>query len=395
MQSINNNSRLPLSRIGFFIKHIIRGEKTVMERVIVYECESDYHLLSVLNLCIVNSGKSRSIILVRKCFRGAENKSELINRSLREYGVTSYSFDNFSENSASAGNSRIKNYIYLIKDTFSSKTKCKAFLDRIGLTKADEFWCGNFSGESKVLCTLLKERNKSLQVTLYEEGISFYGDMEEAVDVKPSVMHDLYLKIFGMRDISKEIEKAYCYRPDEVMWKGVYELCKLPEITESRLRHLNDIFSYDPGIADKYEDSIIYMNQPFMDDGVELDDRFLVDELHKQFGDRLKVKLHPRAKDLMYGEDIEYIKDETMWEVVCGNAAFNNTVLVTVSSQSVLTPFLLYGKNVKAVCLYKIFNEVGSIPGMQYIQNQIEPKNLEFLHFPRDIAEAKDVLCSV
>ena len=64
---------------------------------------------------------------------------------------------------------------------------------------------------------------------------------------------------------------------------------------------------------------------------------------------------------------------------------FNNTVLITVSSQSVLMPFLLFKKEIKTVFLYHLFDYVDDVPGRPYIENNIESKWYSFCSFPKDL----------
>lgn len=357
----------------------------MVEKTVVFECESDFNILTVLNLCISFQSRVKSIILIKDCFRGAEKKASIITETLKEYNIVAYSFDSFSYKEVKPKDGKIKGYYKLLMGTRHSIVKGLHFLYTVGIDNVDEYWFGTISSENIVLASLISKRNKLVKMILYEEGIGFYGDLGSAIAARRGILHKMYLRLFGLRDVLSEVDNIYCYRPQEVLWKSFKPVKKLPEISKASMDIINKVFSDNCNSPNKYDNCILYMNQPFKNDGIDIDDKSVVRALAAKYGARFKVKLHPRMEKDCYGDDIEYICDDEPWELTCCKENFNNTVLITVSSQSVLMPFLLFKKEIKTVFLYHLFDYVDDVPGRPYIENNIESKGYSFCSFPKDL----------
>lgn len=199
--------------------------------------------------------------------------------------------------------------------------------------------------------TTLSVMNKNCcNLSRFEEGyVSYYYSQP-----KPSKKVQL---IFNYKILDKCMDKYYFFEPDLATVSDYnYNYQQMPKIDANNkelVTILNKTFGVET-LEDKYDKKYIFFEQCFLDDGIEMQDFELVMKIAEIVGkENLMVKLHPRTQKDRFKEYEIVTNSNTAvpWEVIQMNNDFSDNVFITISSGSVISPKLIFDKDVKTFFL--------------------------------------------
>lgn len=223
----------------------------------------------------------------------------------------------------------------------------------------DLYFCANADPFSILLFSYLKTyNNKKIQACWYEDGLGTYSFDKKYFESNTNKVKVALKRICGMKILTEHISKFYLFQPECMDWQPDAQLKKIPIIDREDKKFiyfLNKIFGYDKN-EDTYNKSMIFFEDGY-GDWEESTDIELVN-LFRQYipKEQIMVKIHPRNTKNRFKEQ-GYLTNKNTgipWEVIALNNKFDNTVLVTMYSQSVIMPYVLFGESVRAVILAKL-----------------------------------------
>lgn len=206
--------------------------------------------------------------------------------------------------------------------------------------------------------------NREVQFYLYEEGISTYSKLTETFYKNTE---SKYLKnIFRAKKyIYKNISGAFFFNPECLMWKPDCPIIQMQPVYDNKefKDKINIIFNYN-SIEDQYDKKYIFMEESFYADGYKIDDIKLLSKIAQKVGqENIIVKIHPRNSENRF-EKLGYKTNKNTiipWEVIALNQDFNEKILLTIASASILNPIRLFNKDTKAYSFYKCIENIPDI----------------------------------
>ncbi len=193
----------------------------------------------------------------------------------------------------------------------------------------------------------------SPRIFMYDEGVRAYTMELPKTDQKPYLEHEKYQEA----PFVAAIEAYYLYQPDLYAVKDYeYELRTLPNPAEypEVKRTLLEVYSSDEPI----EEPFIYLEDFFFADRCISNDFALFEQVAALVGkENLLVKRHPRD-DYNRFEAFGYKTMENSvvpWEIQLLANDLSHKVLVSVSSTSILTPYIIFDADMHVISLEKMF----------------------------------------
>jgi len=239
----------------------------------------------------------------------------------------------------------------------------------------------------------LLSKNKNTELCLFEEGLGTYSNAYTNAD-KPNSLHR---KLINRTGIIANFNKLYLMFPDLLEWSAPNaEIVQLPKINVNDSRFvstINIIFDIKE-IKDKYDKPIIFFEESHFTDGFAVSDIDLVNQIADIVGkENIMIKLHPRTsvnrfKTLGYKTNSD---TNIPWEVVALNQDLANKTLITISSGSVLSPFLYFGIDIKSISILNCLTEKpGYMKGeLGEFMNKIYAKYPDVFYAPQNLNELK------
>ena len=200
----------------------------------------------------------------------------------------------------------------------------------------------------------LKRNNDKMVCYRFEEGFTSYFSERQYL-TRPA---NLQLKIADALKRPSPINSLkamYCFRPELIMFEPldcqVLPITPLSKTETSFTSYVNTIFD----VNERWNCSgkIIFFEEAFCEDGIDIGDYELVDSLAKRYGDRFMLKPHPRIKTNRFEDkDIRVCPNSSApWEVLLLNATLDGTIFLTISSGSVISPRLLMDLKIPTLML--------------------------------------------
>lgn len=255
-----------------------------------------------------------------------------------------------------------KNKLQLLYHDCCSNAELKRYID----IKCcyDELFVSNLDGFTKLLFSVLNRKYKT-KIHMFEDGISTYSKLYEQFyenTKKGNSFHD-FLKyvLFRNKTVYGNVISLWVLNPDTLLWNPKYEVNRIPVIeTDSKFKKmLNVVFDYD-NMTDNYDKKYIYFEESFFADTGYMEDVELVNKLADIVGkDNVMVKIHPRNQKNRFKE-LGYKTNEDIsipWEVILMNNDFSDKILITIGSQTIVTPCILFDMHIKSFSLYNCVNE--------------------------------------
>ena len=233
-------------------------------------------------------------------------------------------------------------------------------ISKIG--KYDVLSFSNISTFSILLYNKLLRKNKKLELNLFEDGLSSYRWSFIDSD-KPDSLHRKWINPTG---IIHNVKKLYLFNEELLEWDlpngDTIPLEKMDIHNKLFTDEVNIVFGTSE-IADKYDRKIIFFEESHFADGFQVPDVELVNEIANRFGkENIMVKIHPRNPVNRFAKLGYKTNTNTSipWEAIVLNQDFSDKILVTISSGSVIYPYLYFGIDMKS---YSLLNCLDEKPG--------------------------------
>ena len=111
---------------------------------------------------------------------------------------------------------------------------------------------------------------------------------------------------------------------------------------------------------DVYDKKYIYFEECYFAETGYMEDVELINTLAEKVGkENIMIKIHPRNPENRF-EKLGYKTNKDTfipWEVILMNNDFSDKVLIAIGSQTILTPYMLFGMNMKSYSLYHCLKE--------------------------------------
>ncbi|MCR5768060.1 MAG: alpha-2,8-polysialyltransferase family protein [Lachnospiraceae bacterium] len=193
--------------------------------------------------------------------------------------------------------------------------------------------------------------NKKARICIYEDGVNSYSSDANFNHLNPKFR--LLRKVL-LKDLNKiKVDTKYFYSPEILSYTSKSECCALPVIKERTFEIEKSIFNYNSQKMLKLygNKSIIFLDQRFQSDCYEK-----IEKLLRKRSERVILRPHPN--DPPSFDTFSLDDSEQSWELICNDNISNSSVIISVNSMALFTPYILYHKKPTIIALYKlILNE--------------------------------------
>ncbi|MCR5049632.1 MAG: alpha-2,8-polysialyltransferase family protein [Paludibacteraceae bacterium] len=228
----------------------------------------------------------------------------------------------------------------------------------------------NISILTKRLTTLLTRQSATSRIELFEEGTITYTQQFANGDAETT----LYRRLIDKVGVIDRLSALYVFNPIFLSWKPtkgqVIELPKLTNLPEDFISNLNAIFGYTSDV-DKYDKKLIFFEESHAMEGFDVPDIQILEQIAQKVGkENIMVKIHPRNPENRFAK-LGYktnVVTSIPWELIILNQSMKGKTLVTISSGSVIYPYLYFGIPIKT---YSLLNCLSERPGLMKGDNGI------------------------
>ena len=234
--------------------------------------------------------------------------------------------------------------------------KAACFLSR---SSYDIVLFSNISVLAKMLVRRLKKSNPLCKFQIFEEGMSTYTQRFADGDSRST----LYRRFIDKTGVLDCLDTLYVFNPVFLAWKPAHgQIQELPKISPDNIAFrelINHIFDYDH-IRDIYDKKLIFFEESHFLEGYSVPDVELVEKMADKVGkDNIMVKIHPRNPHNRFAQLGYKTNTDTAipWEVIMLNQKLTDKILVTISSGSVIYPYLYFGIEAKSYSLIRCLDE--------------------------------------
>lgn len=217
----------------------------------------------------------------------------------------------------------------------------------------DEILISNISIFTVLLYNKQLKKNRNVVLNIFEEGLSTYA--HSFVDADSA--NSLHRKWINKSGIINNVDRLYLFNPAFLEWNlpngEIHTIPKINTADTNFINIINTIFNVDR-IKDKYDKKIIFFEESHYADGFDVPDVELVNKIAEKFGkENIIVKIHPRNPvnrfaGLGYKTNLD---TNIPWEVIVLNQDISDKILVTISSGSVIYPYLYFDVNIPSYSL--------------------------------------------
>ena len=255
----------------------------------------------------------------------------------------------------------------------------------------------NISVFTKRLTTLLVRHNPTCKIELFEEGtISYTQQFVEGDSIRTP-----YRRFIDRLGIVDRLSALYVFNPMFLSWKPrngkIVSLPKLTNLSMSFVTMLNTIFGYD-SCEDQYDKKVIFFEESHAMEGFDVPDIDMLEQMAQKIGrDNIMVKIHPRNPENRFAK-LGYktnVNTSIPWELIILNQPMDDKILVTISSGSVIYPYLYFDIKTKS---YSLLNCLSERPGLMKGENGLLMQKMyatypEYLIAPKTLEEFIETLC--
>lgn len=249
----------------------------------------------------------------------------------------------------------LKHLFYKIKETINN---LKIIKRQINTKSYYTHLCvSNISIFTILLRHTLSKKNK-IHLSIFEDGFATYCNSFKKSD-KASLIH----RMLNKRGMLGTAEQLFLFNPYLLEWDFEGQIIQIPKFSNKNNEVksiLNQIFKFE-NIKDDYSKiKYLFLEESFFADGFNVNDVEIVQNLVQQVNvNDILVKLHPRnAVNRFASLGIKTnINFEIPWELIILNQDISQITLITISSSSALTPFLIFDLPVKSISLLKMLSQ--------------------------------------
>lgn len=262
-----------------------------------------------------------------------------------------------------------KNTVDSFKNIIFSNKYLKTILGDYDFTyEFDSFLFCKFSLTTIAIIERLKRRNNDCSILRFEEGYSDY--------IFGTEFHNKTIKLFNIKNLYKidfnyVVNETLYFNPSFVDTKKItWKVGSLPTINRhSEMDLYKRIYLKNIDLKE-FDVSVIFFEESFFQDGKEMNDLEIVLRIAEIVGkDNLLVKLHPRTRINRF-EKYGIRTNKTTgipWECIQYCTRYDDQLLISICSGSLLYPGVLYGDFRNTALLYNCVPE-------KNIQNFLEYK---------------------
>lgn len=261
--------------------------------------------------------------------------------------------------------------------------------------KYDVFFSAN---ETWVNCRLYayltRFNNKNIKVSWYEDSVGI-GVVDKEVYEPDSHTRrvNLVKKILGKSYLAGDMKEIYLFHPEFLHWNPKFDLVKLRQIDiddQEYKKNINHIFGYTDFSA-IFSKKVIYFEDG-LSEWHDNEDIKLLKLIAGEIGiENIIVKRHPRNREDRFSSEGFHTNEQTEipWEVIAMNVDLNNTVCITKYSVAAVTPYILFGSQMKAIILAKLEAGFGGKRKdfFDYIHLNIYGKRPDLYYVPENAEE--------
>lgn len=220
---------------------------------------------------------------------------------------------------------------------------------------SDYFMASNTTRFLKVVYYHLIKLGTTPRVHIYDEGANPYFSNIESLCRNDSLDHTIYR---SSERFINNIAEVLLYAPELYSGGEDWVLSAIPKIKESDTEFvglLKLVFGECVMPNEKY----IFFNECFSIERIASNDIQILDRIGGKVGkENVTVKLHPRTP---HGEELyrlhgySIFAEKTIpWEMFVLDANIEDKVLISVSSNTIINPKIVFDKNVNALYLWKV-----------------------------------------
>ncbi len=315
--------------------------------MILYYAATQLHIFNAINMLnTVHKGKKADIFVLNHFI-----SAPAICQRLEASGVF--------EHVVLVDNKNDKRLLSLLKRVVQTIFLPRDIADAVKNKRYDE--AVFFSNDHLMAASLIKlilKKNKAAEFALGEDGVgSYFADLQI-----PNAKVKLILKLFGTARYLEKINIQYIYQPELMVRENNLTLRRIPvpDFSEGISSAYKTIFGAAQENTYPYNEKAIYLQQPFVEDGLSNEfksEETLLDLLEGFFGkDEFLVKLHLRSKPERY-EKYHHTKDTTLWEYVWCEKSLANKLLITPVSTAALSPKMFFDEEPVVIFTYRLFDK--------------------------------------
>lgn len=258
----------------------------------------------------------------------------------------------------------------------------------------DMFFCANAEPFSTRIVNYILHSNRNAVINWFEDGLSAYSfDKRYFLSTKERVKSKIK-GLFGIYGVTSSVRNYYVFHPEKMEWKPKAIVKQIRPMSKKLADDLGTIFDYKHCV-DKYNEKYIFFEDGSMDWSTGSDIE-LVNEIANIVGkENIIVKIHPRNpvnrfKELGYKTNQD---TSVPWEVIASNIDIQKKILITLYSQSIVTPEILLGENGTCISLAKLDSNSTKAENeiFDYINRQYFQKNKERYYVPKTHEELKTI----
>lgn len=319
----------------------------------LFVCETDAQITNAINIReYLRKGEEADL-----CYCDTSGRKSYIAERIGKYGI----FNNvFVCNPKSDRNQSMTTKIRKSVRYVFHKDYIGSYLTNKDETYSEVFVAGP-SMNSVGVYYYFKRKNKSIKLSLYEEGVFEYY----MFTYKKNFLRRIYSNIVFGRYYLDHADNLYVYDPKLVLGKpDSVRAIKIPKIknTDMHLRKVyNDLFMFPDSICESLvECKYLFLEQAFPDEEENKKQLELVRLITDTVGkDKLLVKLHPVSQLDKYDDiGVSSIKTPVSMEMLALNYNLDNLTLISICSSAVFNFELVFERKMDIVLLYKLFDEV-------------------------------------
>lgn len=257
----------------------------------------------------------------------------------------------------------------------------------------DKVFFSNFDFFTNILIRHLNGKNK-VQFCLFEDGLGTY--CYEKKNFTLNRLKRVVKKILGKISPADYVKEFYVFRPESLEWETPGRVVQIPSYISDELKdELNDVFNYG-SLKDNYDEKYIFFEDGFGEWGMR-EDLKVVQAIADIVGkEDIFVKTHPRNDVNFYKREGYKTNQDTAipWEIIAMNLNLEGKRLITFYSQTVVTPFIMFGKKYRAIILSGITENVDEDKNryFEYLNKFYYSKHQEVFFVPRTMDELKQYL---
>lgn len=232
-----------------------------------------------------------------------------------------------------------------------------------------------------------------LKFTIFEDGAGTC-----AVNWKEKSKRWNFIENFNT--IYDEIEDLYIYSPELMCVDLGYKIHVLPKIDNKDKQTIgvfNKIFGFDPKSIKLPR--VVFAEQAFQVDRIKNNDMDFIEATYDVVGyNNLYIKTHPRNTiNRSFIQGISKQDDiKIPFELLLLNCDIEKTIFVTISSGSLISPWVVFDANIITIFLYKAIKGDINLPTIdkfrEYLDKLVEKNACKKLYVPKSLTEYKYIL---